>query len=163
MDYESAGCLFHDETTFLAGFQRKQQRWTSFGGKKYYGETSFHTAMRETIEELFEIQITQKTLGKLICRISLSIPTQDGSYVYYKYPYSIIFEIIQILEEDGYTSPLFQSWPRTVSQLVEKRIYCKTCEIQKINVFNKVDIHDCRLVFDKFFMMDLTKLFISHS
>jgi len=162
MDYESAGCLFHDETSFLAGFQRKQQRWTSFGGKKYHHEKAFETAMRETIEELFEIQITQKTLANLICTIPLSIPTQDGSYVYYKYPYDVIFEIINVLEQDGYTSPLYQRWPRTLFELVQKRAFCNVCEIQKINIFYVSDIHDCKLAFDKFFLLDLTKLFISH-
>ncbi len=159
MEYESAGCLFHDKCSFLAGFQRKQQKWTGFGGKKYHGETAFQTAMREVIEELFENQITQQTLARLICTIPLSLPNQDGTYIYYKYDYSIIFKIIQILEEDGYISPLYEEWPKNLSQLMTKRRHCAECEIQHIQLFNAKDIYDGQLYFDKFFFMDLTKLF----
>jgi hypothetical protein len=160
MNYESAGCLFHDENTFLAGFQRKQQRWTSFGGKKYHGETAFSTAMREVVEEVFEIRMTQKTIANLICTIPLSIPTQDGSYIYYKYPYRILFTIAELLEYEGYQSPLYDVWPTTLSELIEKRKSCSECEIEKIQLFSAKEIHDMRLAFDKFFLLDLTKLFL---
>jgi hypothetical protein len=159
MEYESAGCLFHDKSSFLAGFQRKQQRWTSFGGKKYHGETAFQTAMREVVEELFENQITQQTLARLICIIPLSLPNQDGTYIYYKYDYNVIFQIIQILKEDGYISPLYDEWPSTMKDLVTKRKKCMTCEIQYIQIFQSKDILQNEHYFDKFFFMDLTKLF----
>jgi 8-oxo-dGTP pyrophosphatase MutT (NUDIX family) len=160
MEYASAGCLFHDKTSFLAGFQRKQQRWTSFGGKKYSGETSFQTAMREVVEELFEIQLTHQTLAKLICTIPLSLPTHDGTYTYYKYEYNTIFEIIGVLEEDGYTSPLYKRLPTTLFELIQTRAFCESCEIQKISLFFVSDIHDMREVFDTFFLKDLVTLFL---
>jgi len=159
MEYESAGCLFHDGTTFLAGFQRKQQRWTSFGGKKYHGETAFQTAIREVVEELFEIQITQQTLGKFLYTIPFVFPVQDGNYIYYKYSYTIIFQIIKILENDGYTSSLYDEWPKNMVDLVTKRKKCLNCEIQYIQIFQAKDIVQGKLYFDKFFLMDLMKLF----
>lgn len=161
MNYASAGCLFHDKISFLAGFQRKQQRWTSFGGKKYPHEKAFETAMRETIEELFEIRITQQTLAKLICRIPLSLPTQDGTYIYYKYNYKVIFEIIDVLKEDNYSSSLYESWPRTLIELIQTRKFCEACELQKIQLFYSSEIQDMYFAFDKFFLNDIRNLFNS--
>jgi hypothetical protein len=159
MEYESAGCLFTDKQTFLAGFQRKQQRWTSFGGKKYHGETPFMTAMREVIEELFEVSITQKTLTKLVCLIQFSFQHQDGSYIYYIYPYDTIFQIIDILYEDGYTSPLYDEWPSSLSELIHTRKTIDIAEMENIQLFYKNEIQDIHDVLDKFFYKDLMKLF----
>jgi hypothetical protein len=159
MEYESAGCLFTDKQSFLAGFQRKQQRWTSFGGKKYHGETAFMTAMREVIEELFEVSITQKTLTKLICSINFSFPIQDETYIYYIYPYEVIFQLIDILYEDGYQSPLYDEWPSSLSELIHKRKTNESSEMEHIQIFYKTEIQDIHHALDDFFYKDLMKLF----
>lgn len=159
MEYESAGCLFTDGDTFLAGFQRKQQRWTSFGGKKYHGETPFMTAIREVIEELFEVSITQTTLTKLLCSIHFSFQHRDDTYVYYIYSYNTIFEIIDILYEDGYETPLYEKWPTSLLELIEKRKSNDVSEMEKIQLFYKRDIQEIHDTLDNFFYKDLTKLF----
>lgn len=63
-NFENAGIIFLQGNSVLAGLQRKwikreknweEQRFISgFGGRKNSGETSIRTAIRETLEELYE-------------------------------------------------------------------------------------------------------------
>jgi hypothetical protein len=63
-NFENAGIIFLQGNSVLAGLQRKwikreknweEQRFISgFGGRKNPGETSIRTAIRETLEELYE-------------------------------------------------------------------------------------------------------------
>lgn len=163
MEYKSAGCLFTDSKTFLSGFQRKQQKWTSFGGKKYHGETPFMTAMREVVEELFEIRMSQQTLGILVCTIPFSFQNHDGSYIYYKYPFETIFQIIDILYSEGYQSPLYDSWPCSLEELVFRRKKNLTSEMETLALFSKDQIEELQPSMDAFFYKDLTKLFFNEN
>ncbi len=159
MEYQSAGCLFTDKQSFLAGFQRKQQKWTSFGGKKYYGETPFMTAIREVVEEIFELRLSQQTLAILICTLPFSFQHHDDNYVYYIYNFDVIFQIADILQSEGYQSPLYDSWPCSLRELLYNRKENITSEMERLALFKKEDVEDLQNSMDAFFYKDLSKLF----
>jgi hypothetical protein len=52
---ESAGILFTDERMVLVGYKSFKGHITGIGGKQKKGETLFETAVRETVEELFDL------------------------------------------------------------------------------------------------------------
>jgi hypothetical protein len=60
-----AGILFTNKTLVLAGFSDKSRLVTGIGGKKKRGEFPCQTAVRETLEELFDIVVEQSLLDTL--------------------------------------------------------------------------------------------------
>jgi hypothetical protein len=56
-DYIAAGCIFTNQTHVLAALQTKRgvEKISGLGGMKKTGESCERTALRETLEELFEL------------------------------------------------------------------------------------------------------------
>jgi hypothetical protein len=61
-----AGILFTDNKFVLAGYNPHKLAITGIGGKARAGETPTQTALRETIEELFELEEIPETLIRLL-------------------------------------------------------------------------------------------------
>jgi hypothetical protein len=61
-----AGILFTDGRFVLAGYNPHKTLITGIGGKAKPGETPTQTALRETIEELFELEQIPETLTRLL-------------------------------------------------------------------------------------------------
>ena len=51
-----AGIMFTDKNSVLAGYSSHKLAITGIGGKKKGDETAIQTAIRETVEELFELE-----------------------------------------------------------------------------------------------------------
>ena len=49
-----AGIFFTDEKIFLCGYSQHKHKITGIGGKKQNNELPYETALRETLEEIFE-------------------------------------------------------------------------------------------------------------
>jgi hypothetical protein len=85
-----AGILFTDERMVLAGC-RSNGVITGIGGKRKQDETPYKTAVRETLEELFEYK---KVPVKMIEAVIESVPykkiIKNGSYVFLLYSFPII-------------------------------------------------------------------------
>jgi len=61
-----AGILFTDGKFVLAGYSQHKSAITGIGGKAKPGEKPTETALRETIEELFEFEEIPETLIRLL-------------------------------------------------------------------------------------------------
>ena len=61
-----AGILFTDGKFVLAGYSQHKSAITGIGGKAKIGETPTQTAVRETLEELFEFEEIPETLPRLL-------------------------------------------------------------------------------------------------
>lgn len=61
-----AGILFTDGKFVLAGYDQHKSTITGIGGKPKDGETIKQTALRETIEELFEFEEIPEALMRLL-------------------------------------------------------------------------------------------------
>ena len=155
MEFDAAGFLFIEHGRFLAGFQKKTQRWTGFGGKKKCEETSEACALRETIEELFEVSLKKEDLETFLLFLNLPIPQYKGSYVYYVFTPNAILEISYLLEKNGYKSPLYIKMPRTLDEFIDTRWCTTNAEMENVQFFHTSELQDLKGAFDRHFFNDL--------
>jgi len=121
MSFSAAGILFQYDTKFLSGWNPSLGAWSGFGGKRRGTETSIQTAVREVVEELFQVNPDIDdidVLGELLSPFDFE---QNGDYVVFFMNVSSLFQISVFLEKKGYRSPLYSSFPTNVVDLVEER------------------------------------------
>lgn len=157
----SAGILFLENASFLAGFQRKQMRWTGFGGKALPQEIPEETAVRETVEELFEINLSKQHIQDLVEELDIWMPYSSSGYEFFLLPFSGITIISDFLEAKEYRTPVYPQFPKSITALISHRILSKATEIEKINLFSFSDIQEFQPAFDKHLLSDL-RFFISN-
>jgi len=122
MSFSAAGILFQHDTKFLSGWNPSLGAWSGFGGKRRGIETSIQTAIREVVEELFQVNIRTDHIGPLEVILSPFDFEQNGDYVVFFMNVSSLFQISVFLEKKGYRSPLYSSFPTNAVDLVEARI-----------------------------------------
>jgi hypothetical protein len=130
-DFKYAGIIFIQGNQVLAGLQRKWKRngtenrfISGFGGSKKSEETSLRTAIRETLEELYEFieiqepnfnidsypptnvrnlkentKIPEELLYRIQTEIHFAGPFVNGSYHLYKSNYKNLIRIFSIVNE----------------------------------------------------------------
>ena len=121
MSFSAAGILFQDDKNFLSGWNPSLDSWSGFGGKRHGLETSIETAIRETVEEIFQVNPSKGDISALEDQLSPFDFKQNGDYVVFFMNVSSLFQISLFLEKKGYRSPLYDSFPTTVTEFIEKR------------------------------------------
>jgi len=151
----AAGILFKEGPQVLCGYTPKLEAYSGFGGKMEQSDgTTLRTAIRETIEELFELQPTEPILKD--CEIELANLTciQIGTYSLYVASFEDYTKIVNILfNHKIYQSPIYNTIPYTIYGLVYLRDITKATEITDLDIINyninqiKIDknfIDDCQ-------------------
>lgn len=121
MSFNAAGILFQDGNQFLSGWNPSLDSWSGFGGKRHGVETSIETAIRETVEEIFQVNPSKEDTSTLEEQLSPFDFKMNGDYVVFFMNVSSLFQISLFLEKKGYRSPLYDSFPTTVTDFIEKR------------------------------------------
>jgi hypothetical protein len=76
-----SGILFTDGNLVLGGYSSKKQKITGIGGKSEKNEICWQTAIRETIEELYEFTgLNWDLLNSLSRKLSFDTVVSSGSY-----------------------------------------------------------------------------------
>jgi len=151
-----AGCIFTDGKLILAGLQYKQGQLmiSGIGGKRNEGETDHETAMRETIEELFNVDNVSKDFINLLI-VELPVTKICGTYTYTIYVYS--FDDLQKLLSIAQTkikSTIYETHPLSISDLLFKREYNSQAELP---ILCLVPVSQ-NLSFDSYFVEDIDRL-----
>ena len=124
-DFSAAGTLFTNRSHVLAAYQKDSSNPTvsGIGGKREGSETYMETAMRETVEELFGLN---KVSYGLICKLAIVLKPLNvqkiNSYVLVVYSFNELEKIIETVRREIKTSPVYLVFPKTVSDLVLKRV-----------------------------------------
>ena len=127
-EYTAAGCLFTDGKHILAGYQphKKSPSLSGFGGNREEGETAFwETAIRETLEELFEpaekipMHICWKLYGSL--KTKGVIRDKLNNYVILVYDFKDLEMILKFAERHRFSSLVYDKLPRTIPELLSWR------------------------------------------
>ena len=129
----NAGCLFTNYNHVLAGYQPKKKIpfISGFGGKKLSNENIIETAIRETIEELFDIDYVPFELIYRIKKINpTKVVTQDN-YLMLVYSFEQLLDILHISKEIISTN-LYLSFPTTIPDLIINRIINNKAEISQL-------------------------------
>lgn len=124
MNYASAGCIFHSKQFILAGYQPRKQKpvLSGLGGKREGNEECIATALRETIEELFELQtVPLEWIQEIQERIPSQGHIQTGDYVSFLYSFDDLQKMLDLLKEKGAMSELYDEFPTNIVSLLFNR------------------------------------------
>jgi hypothetical protein len=128
-----AGIFFTNGSIFLAGVKRETGLIIGIGGKKEGSELPYQTAVRETLEELFEFEFIPEELITMLCRI-LKFDNVIGSpnYTTFIMDISDIEVIIGSLTLFDLKSKVYKEIPSSFMQLILSRKITDSCEISKL-------------------------------
>jgi hypothetical protein len=129
----NAGCLFTNYNHVLAGYQPKKKIpfISGFGGKKLSYETIIETAIRETIEELFDINYVPFELIYRIKKINPTKVIMQDNYLLFVYSFEQLLDILHISKEIISTY-IYLSFPTTVHDLIFNRIINNKSEVSQL-------------------------------
>jgi 8-oxo-dGTP pyrophosphatase MutT (NUDIX family) len=156
----AAGCIFTDTRYVLAGYQphKKTPHISGIGGTQKKGETLLETALRETVEELLEINIQPSHLKELLLLITPKCNFKHGKYTTFVYTFKDLDRILEFMNSYAYVSSLYAEFPRIHCDLIWSRGHSSAAEISHLCLLPLVD-HSPRNPFvDKAFMKDLAML-----
>jgi len=162
--YTAAGCLFTDGKLVLAGYQPSKEIpcISGLGGSRKDGETVFQTAMRETIEELFDISDISTKLLEYIQRIIPGKYIRNNTYIFIVYNFKDLESLLILLKNERKKSYLYKYSPTTLNELIFNREIIKktddTCNIPEIShlcLLPLVNHLDKTPFVDNYFISDL--------
>ena len=133
-DFVAAGCLFTDGAHVLAGYQPQKTvpGISGLGGKRLFGESYFHTALRETLEELFDVTVNS---GLLILLEATMKPNQvivNGTYVLLQFSFDDLRSLLEYASTYCNRTPLYETMPLSINDLVFNRKYTSDSEISHL-------------------------------
>ena len=124
MNFTGAGCLFCNDQYVLGGYQPRKQKpmISGLGGKKEDGEEVYTTALRETIEELFELEtVPLEWIESIQQELGSRVQVPNGEYISIVYSFEDLHRILQILQTKGAQSPLYEEFPTNLLSLLFNR------------------------------------------
>ena len=133
----SAGCMFVNAKQVLVGLHtprnRSEIRVCGLGGKRERGESWYITAIRETVEELFHVSAIPTSLyDSILCiRPTQVIFQKEEAYVCIVYRLEDLPQFLRICRRFLH-SPLYSSFPKSVSDLLVDRESVLEAEIMQL-------------------------------
>jgi len=134
--YDGSGLLFTNGTVLLGGYQKKFNRngketsrfISGFGGSKDPGENVFQTAVRETLEDIYEFEeLPEKLIEQIIQQIGKPYEikkTTTNGYTYVTLIYGlrklekIIKLVYQFMKNRQITSLAYEILPQNIGELL---------------------------------------------
>jgi len=130
-----AGCFFTDGNLYLAGYQpnKKIPCINGIGGRGEEGEEEVQTALRELVEELFDIHPVPPGLQEEIQKkIEPSLRICNEGYSILQYSFDDLESILKLIQSRGMQSKLYKEFPTTIGDLVLKRRVSTNSEISHL-------------------------------
>lgn len=133
-DYIAAGCMFTNQTHVLAALQTKRgvEKISGLGGMKKTGESCQHTALREMLEELFELKIPDEILTQLILHIKPQGIYLQGTYVLVHYSFDQLQLILELVKPWLESTILYERFPLNLTELIFERKQSVIAEITSL-------------------------------
>jgi hypothetical protein len=122
-----AGILFTDQRMVLAG-SRSNGVITGIGGKKKGDETPYKTAIREMLEEIFELEEMPETLMTEVFERIIAYDVISGAYTIFMCSFDDLKEIIDIVRNHRVKSVVYDELPRNIEELIFNRFHCEKSE-----------------------------------
>ena len=122
--YRGAGSVFTDGKIILAGYQplKRKPFISGIGGKKEKGEMYMDTALRETVEELFEFKdIPAKLMDELKSRLIPQKVLQNDTYIIVVYTFIDLDTMLHIIAKYKLQSVLYDKAPMNLMELIFNR------------------------------------------
>ena len=133
-DYIAAGCIFTNQTHVLAALQTKRgvEKISGLGGMKKTGETYQQTALREMLEELFELKIPDEILSLVTLHIKPRGVHLRGTYILIHYSFDQLQGILELVKPWLETTVLYERFPLNLTELILERKQSDLAEITSL-------------------------------
>lgn len=150
---KNAGCLFTDGIYVLAGLQVKNgnRLLSGFGGGGLADEDVIHTALREMVEELFEIYDIPEVIEEIFIHFIPRRFVDNDSYTILVYDFEDLLDFCKVLKGNHLTSPVYEIFPTSLEELMFKRYPGESTEIQRLALLP----FDSEMILDKHFLKDI--------
>jgi len=117
-----AGILFSDKNMVLAGFNQKYFKVTGLGGKSKEGERPTITAVREVLEELYEIkEPIDEIVLNVHSRLCFDRTMFHPNYTIFIMNFYELELIMGIVQEYPVTSAKYEKLPSSLMELIMTR------------------------------------------
>lgn len=153
-----AGCIFTNGNHVLAGLQKKKGEFiiSGIGGTRESDETFDVNAIRETVEELFDISNVDATLIKKICD---TLHPKDrflhGGYGVLVYDFDQLVTMLRIVKDHATdASPVYRTFPSTIDELILKRVSREDSEINTLYLLPVIE----NVRMDDYFLQDIDRV-----
>ena len=159
--YKAAGCVFKSAHHILAGYQPKKKTpfISGIGGKKEANESFIDTALRETVEELFDPESPPEVIRGLIQDIKTDVTpskiVQNGSYIIIIYSFERLIEILKLTKKHKLVSHVYETIPITLMDLVFKRNVRASAEISHLAILPLLEHNYKNPFVDAYFIKDM--------
>lgn len=133
-DFVAAGCLFTDGAHVLAGYQPQKTvpGISGLGGKRLSGESYFHTALRETLEELFDVTVNSDLLILLETTMKPRQVIVNGTYVLLQFSFDDLRSLLEYASTYCNRTPLYETMPLCINDLIFNRKHASDSEISHL-------------------------------
>jgi hypothetical protein len=122
--YLGAGIVFTDGKLILTGYQplKKKPFISGLGGSKQDGDVDyFHTAIRETIEELYDLEVPDNLIAHIRGILKTHANYENAGYIFLKLNFTDLKILIGLVKAFGLNSRLYDTMPKTLSDLLLNR------------------------------------------
>ena len=120
-NFKAAGCLFTNKIHVLGAWQKKSQTISGIGGKREEGEIYLQTALRELVEELFEVKPPETLLYTLQNIVKPKKVFLTGSYITVEYSFDDLEMILTFVKYYCKDTTLYNTFPTTCIALIMDR------------------------------------------
>ena len=155
-----AGILFTNGSLVLSGYSEHKSKLTGIGGKSINNELPYETAMRETIEELFEFDIIpSELLTELNSNIIFSNLIATKNYSMFILSFNDLKVILKIINKykDTLTSKVYEVIPSNIEELLFLRKADNRSEIKHLCLLPMEISNTQSLDIDTFFLKDIIR------
>jgi len=150
MNFIGSGSVFTNNEIVLAGFNIKINSISGIGGKKLENELPWETAIRETLEELFEINPSDDLIIDINLIIKPNKIKNNLNYYLWIYTFDDLNNLLKLLNSKKIESKLYPKFPKNISELILNRNTKITKEIRELYL---LPFNPCKLSSD--FIQDL--------
>jgi hypothetical protein len=155
-EFKGAGCFFTDQRYILAGYQphKKTPILSGIGGRQDPSESSHVAAIRETLEELLNIDGSKQLIYSILNQMGnpSRVLCRNG-YTLYMYSFQQLEVLLQAIPAET-PSEYYTSLPKTVNELIWERKTTPDAEISHLCLLPYVK----PLTIDSDFLEDLDQL-----
>lgn len=130
----AAGIFFSDDRHLLAAYQRKNGKLiiSGLGGKQETSDpTLYYTAVRETLEELYDIQPSTGLINQIIHALKPHVSLDVEGYANFYLSFDQLTSLMEMVAADT-TSPIYRTMPHTLTELIQNRRPLPNSEISAL-------------------------------
>lgn len=134
INFKAAGCVFTDGKYILAGYQPKRSEYniSGFGGSRLDGETYMQTALRETLEEFFEVDPPRHLIDDIEQLLKPTATHINETYVLVQYTFEDLIKVLAYSKSACKHTDVYDVFPESLNDLIFNRNHTPRSEVHQL-------------------------------